>query len=187
MPSSPWSSAIRGNVALAPGSQKDAFDRLRTSQPYEVFSASCEYDGAPLHYENVITGSAAANYDSNISSVIMTVPAVVGDMIVRQSRYIRYSPGKSQQIFVSANFQGGPPDTRKRVGYFDDNLTGTGDGVFFEVDSTGIYAVRRSSVTGAMVDNRVDQASWNVDKLNDGKKYQCLRLNTVIRRLNPKG
>ena len=50
MPASPWSAAVRANVALAPGVQKDAFGRLRTSQPVELFSKALEYNDQPLFY-----------------------------------------------------------------------------------------------------------------------------------------
>jgi hypothetical protein len=54
------------------------------------------------------------------------------------------------------------------MGLFDDNTqpASTGDGVFFEVDGTGIYAVLRSSATGVSTDTRYPQSSWNGDKLN---------------------
>lgn len=170
MPASPWSSVIRGNVALAPGAQKDAFNRLRTSQPVELFSASCEFDDQPNFYENVLTGGGTATYNANTSGVDMAVTATPGDAVVRVSRqYVRYRPGKSQQIFVTANFNGIEADCTKRAGLFDDRDLGaarTGDGIFFEVDPTGLFAVLRSSTSGASVDTRFAQASWNVDPLD---------------------
>ena len=167
MPASPWSAVVRANVALAPGSQKDAFDRLRVSEPTELFSTACEFDAQPLFYENVLVSGGSASYDASTVSVNLSVSAS-GDKVIRQSRYIRYRPGKSQQILVTGNFGGTQVGVTKRIGYFDDDTQteSTGDGVFFEVDPTGIFAVRRSSTSGSMVDNRVPQASWNVDRLD---------------------
>lgn len=99
----------------------------------------------------------------------MTVPLGGTGNAIRQSRwYIRYRPGKSQQIFITGNFDGSQPGVVKRMGLFDDNTQpgSTGDGVFFEVDETGIFAVLRSSATGVSVDTRYPQSSWNVDRLN---------------------
>jgi hypothetical protein len=167
MPASPWSAAVRANVALAPGSQKDAFDRLRVSEPTELFSTACEFDSQPLFYENVLTAGGLATYNATTVSVDMAVSAS-GDKVIRQSRYIRYRPGKSQQILVTGNFEGPQTGVKKRIGYFDDNTQteSTGDGIFFEVDQTGIFAVRRTSTSGVMNDNRVPQGSWNVDRLD---------------------
>ena len=181
MPASPWSAAIRGNVALAPGAQKDAFGRLRVSEPVELFSASCEFDAQPLFYQDVLTGGGLATYTGATSSVELTV-AASGDRVVRQSRYIRYRPGKSQQIFVTGNFDGMEPGVTKRIGYYDDDTQteSTGDGVFFEVDPTGIFAVRRTSTSGVSTDNRVGQNSWNVDKLDgSGPSGATLDLTNV--------
>jgi len=155
-------------VDFAPGAQLDAFGRLRTSQPYELFSKACEYDNQPLFYQNVVSGGASATY--SLASTSSTLAVVGGaDRVVRQSRwYVRYRPGKSQQIFITGNFGGSQPNVVKRMGYYDDSTQpqSTGDGVFFEVTSEGIFAVLRSSVTGVSVDTRVPQASWNVDRLD---------------------
>ena len=157
------------DVELGPGPQLDAFGRLRTSQPFELFSKACEFDDQPLFYQNVLSGGAGASYSSFTTSTTMTVPLGGTGNAIRQSRwYIRYRPGKSQQIFITGNFDGSQPGVVKRMGLFDDNTQpgSTGDGIFFEVDETGIFAVLRSSATGVSVDTRYPQSSWNVDKLN---------------------
>lgn len=156
---SPWSTAIRGNVYLAPGAQKDAFDRLRTSQPVELFSAACENDSNPLQYENVTSGGTAL-YNSDTSSVDMTVSAA-GQSVIRTSRYVRYRPGKSQLIFITGNLGGRIAGTNKKIGYYD-----SGDGIFFELDGTNLYAVLRSSTTGSVVNTQIAQTSWNIDPLD---------------------
>lgn len=161
-----WTDSISLN--LDAGAQQDAFGRLRVSEPYELFSKACEYDNEPLFYENVLTGAATAPYSSVNTSTTLTV-AAPGDVAIRQSRwYLRYRPGKSQQIFITGNFNGAQTGVTKRMGLFDDNTqpASTGDGVFFEVDGTGIYAVLRSSATGVSIDTRYAQSAWNGDKLN---------------------
>ena len=60
------------------GSQLDAFGRLRVSEPYELFSKSCEFDNPPLFYENVLTGTAAQAYSSDTTSTTLTAAAAGG-------------------------------------------------------------------------------------------------------------
>lgn len=183
MPSSPWSVAVRANVALAPGTQKDAFGRLRTSQPVELFSKALEYDSQALFYEDVLTAGGTSSYNANTVSMDLGVVAP-GDAVIRQTRqYIRYRPGKSQQVFVTGNFEGQETGVVKRMGLFDDDTQteSTGDGIFFEVDPTGIWAVRRSSTSGSSVDTRVAQADWNVDKMDGtGPSGQTLDLTKFV-------
>jgi len=147
---------------------RDAFGRIRISQATELFSKALEYDDAPLFYENVLTSGGTATFDAATASVDLEVNGV-GDSVVRQSRqYVRYRPGKSQQIFVTGNFEGQETGVIKRIGYYDDDsqTESTGDGLFFEVSDMGIYVVRRSSTSGSSTDTKTAQASWNVDPLD---------------------
>jgi hypothetical protein len=50
---------------------------------------------------------------------------------------------------------------RQRVGYF-----GANNGIFLEQDGTTVNLVKRSYISGSVVDTKVAQASWNGDKLN---------------------
>ena len=87
------------------------------------------------------------------------------------SRVFAYQPGKSLQIlqtFVMAPSQVG---LRQRFGYF-----GTQNGHYLEVEDNTNYFVRRSYVTGAVVNTRVAQEDWNVDKL-DGTGPSLLTLD----------
>lgn len=146
---------------LAGGPQRDAFGRLRTGQPVEVFSAACAFDASPLFYENELVGTAAATYDQNLASVVLSAPAP-GDVARRQSRpYVRYRPGKSQQIFITGNL-GSAAGFSAQMGYGDDS-----DG-FFVVHQLGLGwgIIYRSSTSGAPVTQAVLQANWNLDRLN---------------------
>jgi hypothetical protein len=154
------------NVQLAGGAQRDAFGRLRTGQPVEVFSAACTFDASPLFYENALTGTAAATYNQDLASVVLSVPAP-GDVALRQSRpYVRYRPGKSQQIFITGNFGGNVSGFAALMGYGDDN-----DGFFVGYRGgsgvgTGWGILYRTSTSGAPVDTPVLQANWNLDRLD---------------------
>lgn len=161
-------SAGSTSANLNVGAQLDSFGRLRVSEPYELFSKECEYDNQPLFYQNVLTGTATQVYSSATTSTTLTA-AAAGDVAIRQSGwYVRYRPGKSQQIFVTGNFDGQQTGAVKRMGLFDDDTQtqSTGDGIFYEVDSTGVYVVLRSSTSGASTDTRIAQAAWNGDRLD---------------------
>ena len=155
-------------LSLNVGAQLDAFGRLRVSQPYELFGKGNEYDNQPLFYQNVLTGTAAQSYSADTTSTTLTATAA-GDTAIRQSRwYVRYRPGKSQQVFITGNFDGQQTGAVKRMGLFDDDTQpqSTGDGVFFEVADAGIFAVLRSSASGSSTDTRTAQSAWNGDKLD---------------------
>jgi hypothetical protein len=56
----------------------------------------------------------------------------------------------------------GVANRRQRVGYFS-----SGNGFYIEVSGTSEpYIVTRTSVSGSVVDTRIPQSEWNVDKLN---------------------
>ena len=52
-------------------------------------------------------------------------------------------------------------NVRKRIGLFDAE-----NGFFFEQDGTNIKVVRRTKTSGTVVDNVINQADWNLDKLD---------------------
>ena len=146
------------------GTNTDAFGRLRVSQPYTLFDSQNRYqvDG---QFDTSIVSGGSTSYLPNEATVVMTVNTTSGAEVVRQSyRSMPYQPGKgllSLNTFVMAT---GKTNLRQRVGYF-----GTQNGVYFELTGTDTKAfVLRTYVSGS-VDNtsrRVEQSSWNGDKLD---------------------
>lgn len=136
---------------------KDAFGRIRVSDPLTLFDSQLQYNDGSLIYETVTTGSGATSHNSNESSVTMTV-AAGGDSVIRQSRqYVRYKPGKSQFIKATGVFGATPTgDLVRRVGYYDDE-----NGIFLQQDNTGVSFVNRSKTSGTVVDTIVAQTNWN--------------------------
>lgn len=141
----------------------DAFHRLRVSNPTTLFGSQLQYNNVPFIWESKITGSATDIHDINGSCTTMTVTANASDSVIRQTRlYYRYQPGKSQ--FINITFVLGSPTAGvvKRVGYFDAE-----NGVFLEQDGTNaLNIVIRSNVTGSIVNNKVRQQDWNIDRLD---------------------
>lgn len=143
------------------GGAIDAFGRSRTSQPYTLFDSQSRYAKNPQWSESTATGGTIT-YDTNSSTVLMNVTTSSGSEAIRQTyRVFPYQPGKSLLTLNTFVMGAAQANTRMRVGYFS-----TQNGVFFERNGTAIRFVRRTYVSGSVVDNVVEQADWNGDKLN---------------------
>lgn len=140
----------------------DAFNRYRSSMPFGLWDAKQVLDNSPAFYGSLLTGAGTATFLTNEAATRMRVTTASGDRVVRQSlQYIPYQPGRSQQILMSAVMGAIKANVRQRIGYFDAN-----NGVFFEQDGTNLKVVRRTFVSGAAVDNAVNQSAWNIDRLD---------------------
>lgn len=143
------------------GATVDAFNRLRVSNPATLF------DSQQIHVEShefttVLTGGATKVYSANESAVLLTTGTAQGDQAVRQlDKVMPYQPGKSLLIFNTFVFNEPKAGLRQRAGYFDVN-----NGVYLENDGTTNYIVLRSSASGSVVERRIAQADWNVDRFD---------------------
>ena len=157
---------------LTPGGNlTDAFGRLRTSNPYTIFDSTLRYTDDTRSWDTSITGSANAVHSATTSSMLMNVSAASGDKVIRQTkRYFTYQPGKSLLSINTFTMQP-KANVRQRIGYFD-----TENGIFLEHDGTGLFIVKRSKVSGSVVETRVAQADWSEDKF-DGTGYSRLTLD----------
>lgn len=164
----------KASIAFQDTAAIDAFGRLRSALPYTLFDQSLEYGVGQLFWNTVtVGGSSAIAHDGNTSNVILTCGTGATDSVIRQTyQYNRYRPGKSQQASMTGVFGAAVANLVRRVGYFD-----AGDGIFLEQNGTTDFAVvKRSSTSGAPVDTRVVQASWNLDKL-DGSGPSAITLD----------
>lgn len=142
-----------------PVSSYDSFGRIRVSNPQTLFESTHVLSNNPLFWESVLTAGGTATHQAARASMALAVTGTSGDKVVRQSRrYIRYQPGKSQQILTTFVLGAGATGVRRRVGYFDAN-----NGIFLEQTVDGLFMVLRSNVSGSVVDTRVAQADWNLN------------------------
>lgn len=144
------------------GMAVDAFGRARSSQPYTLFESFHRYqDNGKITTANSATGSSYS-HNPNQGCIDCTITNTANSYIYRESsRVFPYQPGKSLQVletFVLAPAQTG---LRQRYGYF-----GSNNGLYLEQDGHTVYFVRRSFVTGSVVNTRVAQADWNMDPLD---------------------
>lgn len=151
----------------------DAFGRWRVSSPVTLFDSknifnddglATDVENQPLFYDNQQTSgsSTSTTYNPNESSQTLTVASTVAGTRVRQTKMrFNYQPGKSQLIIITFNLNGTSAGITKREGIFDEN-----NGLFLEANGDSLYFVRRSYVTGAAIDTKVAQSSWNLDAMD---------------------
>jgi len=139
----------------------DAFGRQRISSPLTLFDSSHRFSDNDLWNED-ITGDASSTFQINEGLVDLTVGDNANDEIIRETKKVMtYQPGKSLLILNSFVFNAAKTGLRQRIGYF-----GTDNGIYLEQDGTDVYIVERSKVSGSVVESKIAQADWNVDKLD---------------------
>ena len=139
----------------------DAFGRLRVSTPLTLFDSSHRYKDNGLWNTSTTSGGTAV-FSPDEGLVNLNVTTNGGSEVLRETtKVFSYQPGKS--LLVLNTFVMAPPQKflRQRVGYF-----GTQNGIYFQLDSEKVSFVIRSSVSGNVIENIVDQDSWNADTLD---------------------
>ena len=145
------------------GTTVDAFGRLRVSEPYTLFDSQSRFAADPS-YSYVASGSGATAYQTNKSSVNLTVGTAVGKALAQTFRVFAYQPGKSLltlQTFTMATAQ---TNLIQQVGYFSAQ-----NGVYLQQSGTGSSSASlnvRTYTSGSVVNTSVAQPSWNVDKFD---------------------
>lgn len=155
------------------GSRTDAFGRLRISNPITLFDIQHQYNIQPLFWNDTVVFGGTITHLPDESSVSLNLGTVNGDRAIRESkRFIRYQPGKSQLITLTGVMGAKKAFVEQRIGLFN-----TSDGMFFEQDSLNTKVVIRSSASGSVVNDAINQSAWNLDKL-DGTGHSGLTLDT---------
>ncbi len=151
-------------VSYADSPNLDPFSRLRVSQPYTIFDCKNLMDASPLFFDDqqISGGGTSSAFIANQSSVQMSVSNLTAGTRVRQTfRRFQYQPGKGQQILLTGIVGTGVSGITRRLGYFDGY-----NGLFFELAGATLNVVCRTFTSGSVIDNKVAQNSWNIDKLD---------------------
>lgn len=142
----------------------DAFGRLRVSNPLTLFDSSHRYKDNGLWNTLTATGGAAA-FSANQGLVELSVTTTSGSKVYRETtKVLPYLPGKSLLVMTTFVMSSAKANLRQRLGYYGDQ-----NGMFLELDGTGgtvLSFVERSYVSGSTVDTKVNQSSWNYDKMD---------------------
>jgi hypothetical protein len=86
---------------------------------------------------------------------------------------MNYTSGQSMLILQTGVMAAGHAGLIQRVGYFDDN-----NGLYFEKNNTTLSVTMRNNASGSVVNTTVNQANWNIDKL-DGTGASGITLDTT--------
>ncbi len=150
-----------GEKLTSTGSMTDAFGRVRVSEPYTLFESQHRYKQNDK-FDTLVTGTGNTEYKINESVVNMGVNTDSGAKVIRESkRVFSYQPGKSFLVMNTFVFAPLKQGLRQRVGYFGNN-----NGIYLEANGTSVALVKRSFVTGSIVEERVEQADWSYDSFD---------------------
>ena len=143
------------------GTLTDAFGRMRVAQPFTLFDSSHRFTDNGL-WSTSNTATATYGFVTNQSTVDMNVDTTANAEVIRETiKVFSYQPGKSLMIMNTFAMSAPKTNLRQRVGYF-----GAQNGIYLENDGTTNYFVLRSYTSGALVETRVAQSDWNIDKFN---------------------
>ena len=163
--------AVAGKFMLTDCADKDAFYRLRVSNPQTIFEGSTVYNSNPLSFDNDIS-SAQASITGPVDAAMtlaLSSSSIVNDYAARQTHfYAHYQPGKSFMAMFSFCFGAPATGIVKRAGFYDvDNVNNNNplNGIVFEQTQTGGYQWSVYKGDGITVQN-APRASWNVDPLD---------------------
>lgn len=142
----------------------DAFGRLRVCNPLTLFDSSHRYKDNGLWNTLTATDGAAA-FSADQGLIELSVTTTSGSKVYRETtKVFAYLPGKSLLVMTTFVMSPAKANLRQRLGYYGDE-----NGMFLELDGTGgtvLSFVERSHVSGATVDTKVNQSSWNYDKMD---------------------
>ena len=139
----------------------DAFGRARVSEPLTLFDSSHRYNDNGL-WATATGTSSDATFDANAGLVNLNVPTTSGAYVKRETKKVfSYQPGKSLLVISTFDMNPAKTNLRQRVGYFNND-----NGLYVQLQNSTLSFVERNSVTGSLTETVVDQADWNVDKLN---------------------
>lgn len=148
------------------GANFDAFARFRVSEPETIFDSKQIHNSAATFWDDdEVSGSGTGStWTQNTASSVIDVSATTAGLRVRQTfRRFNYQPGKSQLIFTTGTLEesGGGAGITRGWGFGDENNG------FFLYDNEGtVGLLKRTSITGSVVDTITAQSSWNVDKMD---------------------
>ncbi len=150
-------------VVSPPYAQRTPFGRARVAEPWTLADLIHTYDISSLDYDTSTATGGTVSHIPAESSIRLTVTGSNGSTAhIRTNTYFRYQAGKAQNWLISLyHADTGQSNQVRQWGYADDN-----NGLFFQLSGTTLSCVRRTNITGSVVDTVVTQANWNQDKLD---------------------
>lgn len=144
------------------GTLLDSFGRIRVSDPHTLFDNFSRYSFNNVSWDVANTSNSTVTFNEYQGCIDMVIDTTAGTEIIRETkRVFPYQPGKSLLIMSSLNFAQPKANLQQRIGYFSSN-----NGIFLEQTDLTTYIVLRSIGTGTVIDTKVPQSEWNVDKFD---------------------
>lgn len=144
----------------------DSSGRLKITKQYniiDVIHTNTIDTKSYLIVSEKTTGSGVSTKNANTSTIEMNVSGN-GDSVIRQSRrYCIYQPGKTLicQMTGILNADSNANTVVSKLGYFNEN-----NGFYFQYTNGILSVVKRTKVSGSVVETVINQDDFNVDSLN---------------------
>ena len=148
-------------VTFAASTNFDAFGRLRVSSPMTLFDSSHRYKDNNL-WSTLSANGGSVSFNPSQGLMELNVTNTAGASAIRETtKVFSYQPGKSLLVMNTFVMASSATNLRQRVGYFGDQ-----NGIYFQLDDGNISIVKRSLVTGSIVESVISRSNWNGDKLD---------------------
>lgn len=139
-------------------SRYSATDAVRTSREVTVFEESCAYPiDATVYYTNTTGSGSVAHNAAQSLYVVQSGTSGSDRALLRSHARPRASARHTRVCAIVGTASGNNLSCTKRWGVFTDT-----DGWYFELVADQLFAVRRSSVTGSVVDTPIARAAMSV-------------------------
>ena len=153
-----------GNLSIVPSQySKTAFGEVRTANQFTMANLINRYFIDSRQYGTSVNSGGAVTHLPNMSAIQLSVPSTSGAYAkLRTHTYYRYQAGKGLRVTQTGfSADAGQTNQIKHWGLFDDY-----DGIIWELNGTELRLIRRTSTSGSVVDNIIDRATWNEDKMD---------------------
>jgi len=148
-------------VTFTASTNFDAFGRLRVSSPMTLFDSSHRYKDNNL-WSTLSANGGSVSFNASQGLMELNVTNTAGASAIRETtKVFSYQPGKSLLVMNTFVMASSATNLRQRVGYF-----GEQNGIYFQLDDGNISMVKKSLVTGSIVESVVSRSNWNGDKLD---------------------
>lgn len=160
----------------------DAFGQAVVAEPFVLFNAMQLADSNDELYFTDETGSFNTFvYQTNQASSLLSIgdggTSADGDYIRRSSRYIPYIPAHGTRVTLTFAMSAGAANVVQEVGQFDNE-----NGVLLRRTNTSMSWLIKSFTSGAVVENEVAQANWNIDPM-DGTGQSGITIDFTKRQI----
>jgi hypothetical protein len=150
-------------VVSPPSNSLSAFNVMRVAAPYTLTDLVNKYEIDLKKYEiSTATGGTVTHIPNESAIRLSATGTNASSAKLRTNSFFRYQAGKGLRVLQTIYHNDlGQTNQVRRWGFFDDS-----DGLFWELNGASFRIIRRTSVTGSVVDNVISQSSFNHDTVD---------------------